>query len=51
MVWSILSGVEKSTEAVVNRGEVMKHYLARRAAAATLVLSIVLLPAVTDVRA
>ena len=51
MVWSILSGVEKSTEAVVSRGEVMKHYLARRAAAATLVLSIVLLPAVTDTRA
>ena len=51
MVWSILSGVEKSTEAVVSRGEVMKHYLARRAAAAALVLSIVLLPAVTDTRA
>ena len=51
MVWSILSGVEKSTEAVVNRGEVMKHYLARRAAATALVLSVVLLPAVTDARA
>ncbi len=51
MVWSILSGVEKSTKAVVIRGEVMKHYLARRAAAAALVLSIVLLPAVTDARA